>query len=156
MTPKRLCVLTVCSLLVTFSTGEACGDKFIIVGRGTRSVPRAHRPASILLYLDANTHSRTAARELHFESVAKAAGHRLTVVKESAGLGQAFQTRGFDVVMADPAERAALGPFIRSARSQPTFVALVHGAGTEAATGARGLLGEIDSVMNSRSPSSTK
>ena len=84
---------------------SACGDKFLLVGRGARYQRGyvAVHPGSILLY--ANT-PLTSSRGLR--AALKMAGHRLTVASTRAALDASLGTGKFDILLADSSESAAL------------------------------------------------
>ena len=83
---------------------EACGDKFLVIGRGVRRVPRAAHPASILLYMKPGTQLPAAAQELRLEARLKQAGHKVEVAQDAAGLQRSLISGRFDLVIADLGE----------------------------------------------------
>jgi hypothetical protein len=90
-------------LLVSASTsnGEACGDKFLRVGRGAR-YQRAYvavHPAKLLLL--ARPGSTVAAALNELEPTLKRAGHKPVVVKDPAVLPEALGRGHFNIVLGD-------------------------------------------------------
>ena len=82
--------------LLSMESAHACGDKFLIVGRGSR-FQRAYvsiHPASLLVLNNGSTGQR------EIQSRLKIAGHRLQIVKLTEVAG-ALATGRFDFVLAD-------------------------------------------------------
>jgi hypothetical protein len=72
-------------LVVMLSLGVvdilACGDKFLIAGRGTRyQRPKNVRAASVLIYADPASAVAAALKKAKVESLLKLEGHRATKV----------------------------------------------------------------------------
>ena len=91
------------SILVSASTsnGEACGDKFLRVGRGAR-YQRAYvavHPANLLLVARPGSSVAAALREL--EPTLKRAGHKPVVVKDAAAVPEALERGHFSIVLTD-------------------------------------------------------
>lgn len=79
----------------------ACGDKFLVLGRGIRNrVPKAARPASILLYVRPGSQVADAAKALKLRSSLAQAGHTLREAR-TAGEMEAALRGGTDVVLVD-------------------------------------------------------
>jgi hypothetical protein len=99
----RNLTLVLVSILVGTGTGsaEACGDKFLRVGRGAR-YQRAYvavHPASLLLV--ARPGSSVAAALKDLEPTLKRAGHKAVVVKDTAAVPQALERGHFNIVLTD-------------------------------------------------------
>lgn len=159
----RHVALVLAAILVSSSTSdaEACGDKFLRVGRGAR-YQRAYvavHPASLLLVARPGSSVAAALKEL--EPTLKRAGHKSTVVKDAAAVAEALDRGEFHVVLADledvpSVERAArttgarvdVLPFIEqpsqaeraAVESQYRCVAEVPGKKAD-------VLGKIDEIM---------
>jgi hypothetical protein len=103
-------LVSVGALLLCGSETWACGDKFLVVGRGVRyqRVHPAMRPASILIYMNPSSHVPAAAKEIQLESGLKQAGHKVETVADSASLDGALKSAKYDLVLADIADSAAL------------------------------------------------
>lgn len=91
------------SILVSASSsnGEACGDKFLRVGRGAR-YQRAYvavHPASLLLLARPGSSVAASLREL--EPTLKRAGHKPVVVKDAAAVPEALERGHFNIVLTD-------------------------------------------------------
>jgi hypothetical protein len=93
-------VLSLVLLAGTAVRGEACGDKFLRVGRGARYQRGyvAVHPACILLYADPRSPVSPALREL--ESALRRAGHRATIVEAPAGVTPALSTGHYNIIVA--------------------------------------------------------
>ena len=99
---RRVTIL-MASILVASSTSgaEACGDKFLRVGRGAR-YQRAYvavHPASLLLVARPGSSVAAALREL--EPVLKRAGHKSLVVEDASAVAPALNSGHFNLILAD-------------------------------------------------------
>jgi hypothetical protein len=99
----RRVTIVVASILVASSTtaAEACGDKFLRVGRGAR-YQRAYvavHPASLLLLARRGTPVAAALHEL--EPALKRAGHKPLVVEDASAVAPALSGGRFSLVLAD-------------------------------------------------------
>jgi hypothetical protein len=81
----------------------ACGDKFLVVGRGVQytRVRAAAHPASILIYMNPAHRMPASARQLQLEAGLKQAGHKVQTVGDATGLEGALKAKRFDLVIAD-------------------------------------------------------
>ena len=82
----------------------ACGDKFMMLSRGTRyQRPKNFRAASVLIYADPSA----ALGRSKIESILKSEGHRSTAVQSFEQLSAILTGGRFDVILAagDTAER---------------------------------------------------
>jgi hypothetical protein len=104
---KRLLVLGVLVLSGVGASGDllACGDKFLVVSRGTRyqRAGQARHAASILVYLPA-TSTLPKAFERVSEDQTKKAGYRLVSVANTNELEQALRQGGWDLLLTDLAD----------------------------------------------------
>jgi hypothetical protein len=110
---KTLVALTL-ALLGTISIGSqvvsACGDKFLLVGRGLR-FQRAYaaiHPASILILLPPKSVKSAAVRDSRLVTALKMAGHRVDVVKQPANLSEVLGRSRHDIVLAERADALAI------------------------------------------------
>jgi hypothetical protein len=111
---------------------HACGDKFLVIGRGVRRIPRAAHPASILLYMNSDSRLPAAARDLKLEASLKQAGHSVAVAQNLARLQEQLGTGRYDLVIADIADARALHatgarPLIVPVAYHPTQAELAQG-----------------------------
>ena len=87
----------------------ACGEKFLVSGRGTRyQRPKTFRAASIQIYENPSTGLDAALRKLPVESVLKREGHRFTTVASADELSAVLANGRFDVVLAASGDAAAV------------------------------------------------
>jgi len=99
----RRVTLLVALILVSASSSdaEACGDKFLRVGRGAR-YQRAYvavHPANLLLVARPGSSVAAALREL--EPTLKRAGHRPVVVQNLSAVTEALDRGHFNIVLTD-------------------------------------------------------
>ena len=79
----------------------ACGDKFLVAGRGTRyQRPKNARAASVLIYANPSSGLPAALKKVKVESVLKHEGHRSTTVETLDQLSTILAGGRFDVVVA--------------------------------------------------------
>lgn len=112
-------MLVLLTLFVSVECATACGDKFLLVGRGAR-YQRGYvsvHPGSVLLY--ANT-ALTSARGLR--AALKLAGHQVTVANNRSELDAALRTGKYDVLLADTTESAALTRDVENLAAKPVVV----------------------------------
>ena len=93
----------------------ACGDKFLVISRGARRVPKARHPAAVLLYLRPGSPLPNAVKEMRLEATLRQAGHGVASLTEPALLRETLAGRHYDFVVvdladADAVEKAAEGP----------------------------------------------
>src|SRR5262252_1923606 len=104
-------VLAVPSL---YSTAQACGDKFLMVGRGAK-FQRAYAsvyPGNLLIYARPSTDPKAAIRDPQFHKALRQAGHTVSVIEDWSLLEQALKTVPVDVVLVDVAEASKLQPLV--------------------------------------------
>jgi hypothetical protein len=144
---------------------SACGDKFLLVGRGVsfRRVYAAIHPASILLVLPAKSVKSAAVRDSGLLSALKLAGHRVEVVQQPANLADVLGRSRHDIVLAESADASAAGEAAASAaQTRPSIVSVVEDSAGEPQTATQGeyvlkapqrlpqILGLLDDVMKAR------
>lgn len=101
----------------------ACGDKFLVAGRGTRyQRPKNFRAASILIYTNPSTGLEASLRKVSLDSVLKREGHRATRVAAPEQLSATLANGGFDVVVADSADAAAVERLLGGRPDAPVVV----------------------------------
>jgi hypothetical protein len=111
----------------------ACGDKFLVVGRGTRyERPKNARAASILIYTNPSTGLEAALHKLPVESLLKREGHHSTTVDAPEQLSTILASGHFDVVLAASADTAAVEELLGGAPDAPIVLSVcTKGAGQE-------------------------
>jgi hypothetical protein len=116
-------------LLIVFLTlppgwiaADACGDKFLLVGRGAK-FQRAYAaiyPGNILIYAHPRTGATAAIRDPQLQKNLKQAGHRVAMIEDAGLLEQALRSGGFDLVLADVLEAPTLDARVNESPSRPT------------------------------------
>jgi hypothetical protein len=83
-------------------TGDlfACGDKFLVGGRGTRyQRPKNARAASVLIYAEPASGVQTTLKKNKVESLLKLEGHRSTTVQTFEQLSAIVSSGRYDVIL---------------------------------------------------------
>jgi len=103
----------------------ACGDKFLVVGRGTRyQRPKNARAASILIYANPAAGLPAALKRLPLESVLKQEGHRSTTVETPEQLSAILQGGRFDVVLAASTDAPAVEKLLGERLDAPVLLSV--------------------------------
>jgi hypothetical protein len=102
---KRVCALGLGLLAAASSTSLvlACGDKFLIMSRGTRyqRAPIERDPTGVLIYSSPSSDVSKALAGVAADVILRQAGYRPTLVSSSAAFDQALSMGGWDLVVAD-------------------------------------------------------
>lgn len=112
-------------LLASISAQDliACGDKFLVSGRGTRyQRPKTARAASVLIYA-APSAELTALANMHLEPLLKQQGHRPTTVRTFEQLSNVIATGRFDVVIAAATAAASVEQLLAGASDAAVVLA---------------------------------
>lgn len=99
----------------------ACGDKFLMVGRGAkfqRAYASVH-PGKILIYARPSTDAKAAIRDPQLHKALRQAGHAVSVIEDWALLETALRTAPTDIVLVDVAEAARLQAVMAVAPTHP-------------------------------------
>jgi hypothetical protein len=107
---RSVAVLVVACTISSAGDAGACGDKFLIVGRGSR-LQRAYcaiRPASILVYINHKSNRAKAMGDPQFHKALVQAGHKSQTINDLERLGDRVGADQIDVVLADIADAAAV------------------------------------------------
>jgi hypothetical protein len=115
---------------------SACGDKFLLLGRGVR-FQRAYaaiHPAAI--------------RDSRLKTALQMAGHRVDVV-QAAKLLEVLPGSRYDIILAERADAAVVKNTMTAASKKPAIVGVVEDLGTADGTAAR--LG-FDAVLKTPQP----
>jgi hypothetical protein len=87
----------------------ACGEKFLVAGRGTRyQRPKNFRAASVLIYSNPSSGLEAALQKLPVDSVLRREGHRATTVSTPDQLAATLASVKFDVVLAASGDAPAV------------------------------------------------
>ena len=124
-------------MLAAAATGRdliACGDKFLIVGRGTRFQHAVARtPASILVYANPTSNLPKALANLPLDATLRKAGYKPTTVTSAAELEAALARGGWDLVLADIADSQALTDRLRGDMKPLVLPVVYNATGSELA-----------------------
>ena len=103
MTNLRLLAFSVFALLAAGFGRDlaACGDKFLVVSRGTRfhRAAAARQPASILVYTNPSSDLPKALANVAVEATLRKAGYRPTSVSNASEFDNALRQGGWDLVL---------------------------------------------------------
>jgi hypothetical protein len=119
----RACVVTLLLAGIAVVQGadnlQACGDKFLLVGRGVkfRQAYAAIYPASIVVYAQPQHSAAKAIRDSRLQTDLKAAGHRVTIAEDERALTRALESDRVDLVLTDAADADRIA---RQADAAPT------------------------------------
>ena len=103
----------------------ACGDKFLVAGRGTRyQRPKTARAASVLIYANPSTGLPITLKDVKVESVLKHEGHRSTTVETFDQLSALLAGVRFDVVLAASGVAAEVEKLLGGASDRAVVLAL--------------------------------
>jgi hypothetical protein len=152
------------SVPALYPVAHACGDKFLMVGRGAR-FQRAYAsvyPGKVLIYARPSTDLKAAIRDPQLHKALRQAGHAVSVIEDWALLEQALKQVPFDVVLVDVAEAARLRDLVAVSPAHPEalYVAFASKAKTASPEVACRLkssdrplkyLDEIENTMKTRS-----
>jgi hypothetical protein len=107
---------------------QACGDKFVLLGRGVK-FQRAYAaiyPAAILIYAQPQRHAAKAIRDPRLQSDLKLAGHRVSVVETEAALARALASERVDLVLTDVADADRTAASGAASPSKPTVLPVMY------------------------------
>src|SRR5262245_20331511 len=119
-------------------TLSACGDKFLLVGRGVRfeQAYAAIHPASIRIVLPAKGVKAAAVRDSRLVTALKNAGHRVEVVQQPANLADVLARSRRDIILVERADAAALQN-MAAGQAKPSIVGVLEDRSPAALTDAR-------------------
>jgi hypothetical protein len=141
----------------------ACGDKFLMVGRGAK-FQRAYAsvyPGKILIYARPSSDAKAAIRDVQLHKALRQAGHSVSVIEDWPLLEQALKTVSIDVILVDVAEGPKLQALMSSSPAHPEalYVAFPSRAQAEGQQGVCRLkssdrplkyLEEVENVLKAR------
>jgi hypothetical protein len=140
----RTSIAVVLAFAASVSAGSpvvsACGDKFLVVGRGVR-FQRAYaaiHPASILIVLPPKNVKTAAVRDSRLLSELKLAGHRVEVVQQPANLSEVLGRSRHDIVLAERADASAILTVVGAAgQLKPSIIGVLEDPSSVELTAAR-------------------
>ncbi len=103
---RRLVLVVGFALIVAAAATDAsaCGDKFLVIGRGAKRVQKARHPAAILLYQRPGSALPAATKEMKLEMRLREAGHSVDSVTADVPLEEAASSKHYDFVFVDLAD----------------------------------------------------
>lgn len=136
---KRCIGLLGLVVLAAHGQALACGDKFLVVGRGTRFQTRAEsaRALSVLVYSPPASSIAAALRDIPVERVLRRAGHAPAFAASERELSGFLRDGGTDVVVADVSDARALGEMSQGPPGPVVLPVLVNPSPTELAAARR-------------------
>jgi hypothetical protein len=140
---------------------HACGDKFMMAGRGPRfqKVYASVYPGKVLIYAKPSSDPKAAIRNPQLHKMLRQAGHTVTVVEDWPQFEQEMKRQVVDVLLVECSESARLAPVLPSSPGRPEamYVAPSKNAPPsnpvcrlKASDDGRKYLEEIESVMKAR------
>lgn len=103
----------------------ACGDKFLIAGRGTRyQRPKSARAASVLIYTDPASPLAATLKKAKVESLLKLEGHRATKVQTIQELSTIVATGRYDVILTADSDSANVQRLLQGSPDAAVVVAV--------------------------------
>lgn len=107
---------------------QACGDKFLLVGRGVayRRAYAAIYPASIVVYAEPRRTAAKAIRDPKLQADLKMAGHRVVVVESDTALARALESGAVDLVLTDAADADQTFRQATTAPSRPMVLPVMY------------------------------
>jgi hypothetical protein len=165
---SRIAVLVVAlmvSVPAIYSVAQACGDKFLMAGRGAK-FQRAYAsvyPGKLLIYSQPSRNVKTAIRDPQLYKALRQAGHTVSIIDDWTLFENALRSGPVDVVLVDVAEASRLQPIVASSAAHPDPMYIVSSS-TPSAASCPGLncrlkssdkplkyLEEVESVLKARS-----
>lgn len=164
---SRIAVLVVALLIsvpTMYPVARACGDKFLMAGRGAK-FQRAYAsvyPGKLLIYSQSSKNTKTAIRDPQLYKALRQAGHTVSIIEDWALVEQAVKNGPVDLVLVDVAEASRLQPLLASSAVHPDPMYVVSSSSKSDAAcagmncrlkssdGTLKYLEEVESVMKAR------
>jgi hypothetical protein len=103
----------------------ACGDKFLVAGRGTRyQRPKTARAASVLIYADPSSQVAASLKKAKVESLLKLEGHRATKVQSLDELSAVVSNGRYDVILTANSDSANVQKLVKPSPDAAIVVAV--------------------------------
>jgi len=109
------------SVPVMYPVAHACGDKFLMAGRGAK-FQRAYAsvyPGKVLIYSQSSKNAKTAIRDPQLHKALRQAGHTVSIIDDWTLFENALRSGPVDVVLVDVAEASRLQPIVASSAAHP-------------------------------------
>jgi hypothetical protein len=113
----------------------ACGDKFLIVSRGTRfqRASAVRPPANILVYTNPTSTLPKALEKAAVDETLRKAGYRPTSVSQASELDAAIKKGGWDVIVTDLADSPAVRGRVQGKDAPMVLPVVLNATGTQLA-----------------------
>ena len=113
----------------------ACGDKFLVVSRGTRfqSAASTRSAADILIYASSTSTLPKALERIGKEDTLRKAGYRPVIVENTNELDQALKMSSWSLVIVDLPEARTIRDHVRGANAPMILPVALSPTGTEIA-----------------------
>ncbi|HEX9162767.1 MAG TPA: hypothetical protein VF980_13765 [Thermoanaerobaculia bacterium] len=163
---RRLLVSAGLAAFLLCGDAIACGDKFVVFGRGVRfrSAYAATHPAAVLIYMNPASKMPQIEREFRIEAMLKQVGHKPREVSTPEELQTALAGGTYDVVLTDMADVTAVEQVRARTNAKSSIVPTLYnptadsvstaqkqyGCLVKAAKRSHDLLLVLDEVMRSR------
>lgn len=148
MARRRVAVAVTLVTLIAGSVAAealACGDKFLVAGRGTRyQRPKAARAATVLIYADPASAAAATLKSEKLQAALKREGHRATIVETADQLSAILTGGRFDVVLTSANVLTTVERLVGGVRDAAVVVAL------DAQPRGRSLVEAIDRAVERR------
>jgi hypothetical protein len=110
----------------------ACGEKFLMGSRGTRfHRPAVRQPAAILLYANPGLNLSKALANVPYEATLRKAGYKPTIVSSADAFDSALGRGGWDLVVVDVADSAAVSGRVHGAKAPTVLPVMFNATGAE-------------------------
>ncbi|MEN3338964.1 MAG: hypothetical protein V7647_2640 [Acidobacteriota bacterium] len=121
---SRTLLLVVAFVVCTsalYPAAQACGDKFLMVGRGAK-FQRAYAslyPGKVLIYARPSRDPNAGVNNAQLHKALRQAGHTVSIIDDWTLLEQALKTVPFDVILVDVDESPKLQALVSSSPAHP-------------------------------------
>ncbi len=120
--------LTLMALMSTMAAehAAACGDKFLVVGRGIRYQRVSREPASILIYKNLNSSLIPEPKVVELQSSLLQAGHSFRIVTGIQELDEALGAAKYDLILVDVGDAPNLQDHFAASVGGPRILPVVY------------------------------
>lgn len=139
--PRHWLAAVIALLALAIVDASACGDKFLVVGRGPRASTAlaAPRPANVLIFQNPGSDVLNAVKDGDLKASLEIAGHTATVVTDATQLEKVLAGGRFDIVLADIDDAAHIQATMGSKGSKPAVLPVMYNASSEAVKSAKAI-----------------
>ena len=125
---QRLLVAGLVVLTLAGSDLLACGEKFLVVSRGTRfqRAGMARQPANILVYANPTSTLPKSLEKAEVDETLRKAGYKSSSVNDPKQLEQILRKGGWDLVIADLADGSAVRNVVAGAAKEPMILPVAY------------------------------